>query len=69
MFVIAGNTDTPDVRSLPIISAVCWPISFPMIGAGMFALFKRAKLGAIIGFVLGVLWTVSAYFAVIGRGV
>src|SRR6476660_4154952 len=69
LFVIAGDADTPDVTSLPVASAICWPISFPMIGAGMFALFERAKLGAIIGFVLGVIWTILAYIAVMARGV
>ena len=45
------------VASLPIM-AVCWLAGASLLGGGICAPFGRATEGAIVGFVLGLGWTV-----------
>jgi hypothetical protein len=58
-------SDLPGLASLPAMAAACWLVGCPMIGAGLFALFKRGKLGAIIGLAIGFALMVVAQLAMI----
>jgi hypothetical protein len=39
------------------ISAGCWLVGGAMLGAGIYALFKNEKEGAMVGAVIAIIWT------------
>jgi hypothetical protein len=56
---LAVNADhTVHITSLISWQAACWAVECAAIGAGVFTPFKREPLGASLGFVAGVVWTI-----------
>ena len=50
------------------LAAVCWFVGGTAIGAGILAPFKHELVGAIIGFLLMVLWTALIAITIHGIG-
>jgi hypothetical protein len=50
------------------VAAVCWLVGGPALGAGILAPFKHELVGAIIGFLLMVLWTALIAATIHGIG-